>query len=424
MIGKYHLGYTGKNKEELDYKIVAYKDNKNLTIKFTIDGIELKTKGSYLSKGLPLHPSVNKPKVGDRFPCKNGDTVEIVEYNSSIDCKIKWLSDGFEGVRSIGDIRLGINKHPVQGIPKVGEVYKMRKGTVEVLAYNNALDILVRFNDGTLTKTSSELIRRGCVGHPTSYLVEGQKFITKSGWEGTILKYNSCFSVIVQWQDGSTEDHSAALVGARAIKPPCQPSVAGVGYFGQGRFVTGLKKRGKEVAPQIIYDYWQRMIVRCFDPKEVQKRSGKNYMNVEVHRDWFNFQNFAEWAIIQPNWNCGNELDKDLLGTGYEYSPEYCTFLPAEVNIFLADQYKREVHDLPKGVQYLKPATAGAKVGYVARCHTDKGREYLGYFDDPMSAFKVYKDAKEKYAKVLAERYKHRLTTPAYEKLLNFTVEL
>jgi hypothetical protein len=423
VIGKYHLGYTGKNREELEYEIVEYKHNKDLTIKFISDGHELETTGAYLSKGLPLHPTINKPKVGDRFPCKNGDTVEIVEYKSCIECRIKWLSDGYETTRTIGDIRLGINKHPTQGIPQVGDVYKMRKGTIEVLNYKNNSNILVKFEDGTVVKTNSLQIRNRSVGHPTSYLVEGQKFTTTSGWSGTIVKYDSCYSVLVEWQDGSREYHRAGDIVRGGIKPPYQPSVAGVGFFGLGRFDSGLKRNSKEHAPDEILQYWKRMIVRCFDPKEVMKQSSKNYLNVEICRDWFNFQNFAEWAIVQPNWNCSNELDKDLLGNGYEYSPENCTFLPAEVNIFLADQYKREVHELPKGVQYLKPGTAGAKVGYVARCRTDKGREYLGYFDDPLEAFKVYKVAKERYAKILAERYKDRLTEKAYEKLKTFTVE-
>lgn len=423
MAGKYHLGYKGKNKQNLEYEIIEYKHNKDLTIEFVLNYERVKTTGLYLTNGFPLHPTFDKPKVGDRFPCKNGDTVEIIEYNSCLACKIKWLSDGYEATRAIKDIRLGINKHPTLGIPQVGEFYKMRKGTIEVLFYKNNSDITVRFDDGTVVKTNSLQIRNRSVGHPTSYLVEGQKFITRSGWEGTIIKYESCYAVLVEWQDGSKEYHKAGDIVRGGIKPPCQPSVAGVGFFGIGRFTTGLKRASTDHAPDAILQYWKRMLVRCFDPKEVMKQSSQNYLNVEVCRDWFNFQNFAEWAITQPNWDCGNELDKDLLGTSYEYSPENCTFLPMEVNVFLADQYKREVHDLPKGVQYLKPGTAGAKAGYVARCHTDKGREYLGYFDDPLEAFKVYKVAKEGYAKILAERYKDRMTEKAYEKLKTFTVE-
>lgn len=422
MIGKYHLGFKGFNKENIEYEIIQYRHNKDLIIRFLNDGTETKTTGAYLTLGFPLHPTLNKPKKGDRFPCRDGDTVEIIEYISAANCRIKWLSDGAESNREISAIREGVNKHPFSWKPKVGQTFKATKGNVTVLTYNSATDIDVQFEDGTKTKTTTQRLKSGNVGHPTSCLVVGDSFKTNSGWNGTIIKYNSCYSVIVKWQDGSESEHPASNILNGGIKPLFQPSVAGVGFFGDGEFSSKAKK-GKKSAPTVVLDYWRRMLTRCFDPKEVIKQTSLSYLNVEVCNEWFNFQNFAKWALSQPNWDIKNELDKDLLGTGYLYSPENCTFLPMEINVFLSDSYAREVHDLPKGVQYLQPGTENSKVGYVARCHTDQGREYLGYHNTPEAAFAVYKKAKEAYAKILAERYKGCITTPAYEKLLAFTVE-
>lgn len=247
----------------------------------------------------------------------------------------------------------------------------------------------------------------------------GQQLITNSGWKYTIEKYVSPYEVHCRMQDNSIEIVWADNAKSGCFKPCNQPSVVDVGYIGQGRFSNLMKKEG-EKAPEEIYAYWHRMIGRCFNPKEIIKNTGRRYIFVNVHKDWHNFQNFAEWAIQQPNWNLGHELDKDLLGTGYEYSSENCTFLPADVNAFLAENWSKHVHDLPIGVNYLKPGTIGAKVGYVSRCHTDKGREYLGYFDDPMDAYFAYKQAKEQYAKVLAEKFKPVITDAAYEKLKSF----
>ena len=422
MVGKYYLGYKGLNKEEIQYEIVSYKHNKALVIRFLNDNTECKTTGAYLTLGFPLHPVLNKPKAGDQFPCKDGDTVEIVEYVSAADCRIKWLSDGAESVRAMKDIRNGINKHPISWKPKTGQVFKVKNGEVTVIEYISTHNVLVRFEDGATTKTSAAALNKGVVGHPSSCLIVGSEFKTNSGWSGTIVKYNNCHNVLVKWQDGSESEHPAGHILNGGIKPLFQPSVAGVGFFGEGEFSSKAKK-GKKSAPTVVLEYWRRMIIRCFDPKEVIKPVSMNYLNVEVCNEWFNFQNFAKWALNQPNWDMKNELDKDLLGNSFMYSPENCTFLPMEVNVFLADQYARCIHDLPKGVQYLQPGTSNSKVGYVARCHTDKGREYLGYYNTPEAAFAVYKGAKEKYAKVLAERYKDRMTKPAYEKLLAFTVE-
>lgn len=423
---EYSTGYKGTNKQGLAFEVTNYVKAKEIHVTFEIENATVCTTRQYISKGLPMHPTFGKPKIGDVFKDSSGNLLKLVskDVNKVGNWLIEWLEDGATASRRFDDIRNSGVKHPTKGIIKQGDFFTPNNGlTFEVLRYNSSTDIDIKFLDGSLQKTTAADIRKGVVGHPTSGLTTGQEFTTRSGWVGTIIYYNSCYDVGVKWQDGSTSSHPASHIKDRAIKPAFQPSVCGVGYFGSGRFVNNMILVG-EKAPEVVYQYWQRMIVRCFDPKELLKPTGTTYLNVEVCKNWFNFHNFAEWALSQPNWNIGNELDKDLLGTGFEYSPENCTFLPAEVNIFLSDQYAREVHDLPKGVQYLKPGSSGAKVGYVARCHTDKGREYLGYFDCPKEAHRTYKKTKEDYAKVLAERHKSKMTKQAYEKLLAFEVTM
>jgi len=422
----YFTGEKGTNKQGLDFEVSNYVNAKNIYIRFAVDGVEVKTTRAYLIKGLPNHPTHGKPKEGDVYKDSTGETFKLVErdYSGNHNWFIEWEKDGLRASRDYDSIKLNKVRYPVDTSFKAGEIFTPQNGyTFEIIRQNNCLDVDIRFKDGTTTKTDAASIRRGVVGHPTSGLVIGQVFETNSKWRGEVVYYNSCFDVGVRWQDGSISSHPAGHIKTGGIKPLYQPSVAGIGFFGEGQFVNTRMANGK-YAPDVIYYYWQRMIVRCYDPSELAKTRGATYEDVYVCDDWHNFQNFAIWALKQPNWDISNELDKDLLGTGYLYHPDYCTFLPAAINSFLSDQYARCIHDLPKGVQYLQPGTAGAKVGYVARCHTDKGREYLGYYNTPEAAFAVYKVAKEKYAKVLAERYKDHITEQAYEKLIAFTVEL
>lgn len=411
-------GFIGKNKEGLEYEVIDGKRKHYIKIRFKVDGAEVITTNNYLQKGLPLHPKLNKYFIGKKFKDRDGNEFELIEKVYSTGWNIRFLKDNVEIISDIQTIKNGRVRHPDTFI-KVGDKFKVSSGQVTVTKVTSAIDVDVVFDDGNFTKTSSADLRKGIVGHPSSGLHIGQKFKTNSGWEGEVIDYTSCYEVGVKWQDGSIEYHPAGHIKNGGIKPLLQPSVADVGYVGIGRFSSRLKKSGVN-APEEIYGYWQRMIVRCFNPNEIIKNTGRRYIFVNVHKDWHNFQNFAEWAIHQPNWNLGHELDKDLLGTGYEYSSENCTFLPATINSFLSERWSKEVHDLPIGVQYLKPGTSGAKVGYVSRCHTDKGREYLGYFDDPMDAYFAYKKAKEAYARVLADKFKTVITPIAYEKLKTF----
>lgn len=414
-------GYVGKNKEGLYYKVIDGSISKRTKIKFLIDGTELVTTKAYLKAGLPTHPTVNKLVKGKVFNDRDGNEFELLEKVKDATWRIRFLKDGAECIRENKAIKSGRVKHPTDGIPVIGETYKVKRGIVKVIDFVNSNNVKVEFEDGVQTITSSSELRRGYVAHPYSDLFIGQKFKTNSGWNGEVIEYESPYKVLVKWQDGSTEYHPAAHIKNGGIKPLYQPSVAGVGYFGEGRFSSELKKN-KEYAPKEILAYWTRMLNRCFNPKEVMKDTSRNYIFVSVHKDWFCFQNFAEWAIAQPNWNMGFDLDKDLIGDSLEYAPEKCTFLPSDVNSFLSEQWSKTTHDLPVGVQYIKPATSGAKEGYVARCHTENGREYLGYFDDPDTAHQVYKERKEAYAKYLAEKYKEVITKQAYTNLINYNV--
>lgn len=414
------VGQKGVNKQGLSYEIIEAKLAKKIKIRFEIDNTEVVTTRYYLKNGLPIHPTYGKWKSGDVFTDKNNLDFELISRVGNSKWKIRYLKDGAECERETSSIKDKFGTHPIDNKVLVGQVYNTRHGSVTVLKINSSIDVDIQFEDGTLHKVQSSQLRLGnAIGHPTSGLTVGQKLTTNSGWKYTIEKYVSPYEVHCRMQDGSIEIIWADSAKTGSFKPCNQPSVVDIGYIGQGRFSNLMKKEG-EKAPDEVYAYWHRMIGRCFNPNEIIKNTGRRYIFVNVHKDWHNFQNFAEWAIQQPNWNMGHELDKDLFGTGYDYSSENCTFLPADINAFLAENWSKQVHDLPIGVQYIKPATTGAKEGYVSRCHTDKGREYLGYFDDPMDAYFAYKLAKEAYAKVLAEKFKDVITIAAYEKLKTF----
>lgn len=412
-------GYEGVNKQGLQYVVLDGKISKRTRVKFLLDDEEVLTTKAYLRIGLPMHPTFGKLLQGQIYKDRKGNEFELLDKAGPASWKIRFLKDGVECTRSNDSIRKGSVTHPTDNRPSLGQRYTTQAGYVTVIKINSAIDVVVQFDDGSITTTTTNQLNKGSVGHPTSGLTVGQEFCTNSGWKFKVIEYTSCHDVQIQFEDGSIESTDASDIIGGSIKPLNQPSVADVGYFGAGRFSSYAKVKG-EKAPKEIYNYWTRMLHRCYNPEEIVKNNGRWYVYTEIEKSWFCFQNFAEWALTQPNWNIKHELDKDLLGTGFEYSAQSCTFLPAEVNIFLAEVKNKPVHDLPIGVQYIKPRTVGSKVGYVARCHTAKGREYLGYFDDPLEAHAAYKVAKEAYARVLADKFKDTLTTEAYEKLKTY----
>lgn len=427
----YVVGYHFTNKQGLEARVIAYRGRKDIDIQFEDGAIVTGTTGSYIAKGLPCHPTYGKIQVGDKFPCRCGDTVEVVEYVSSVRIRAKWLSDGTEKWTSSETLKLGINKNPSSFYTKGDVVTTNNHGDVTVVEYKSATDIVVRFANGETKSTSANSLDAGNV-RPDNFFLdrEGHQFTTNSGWDGIIEKWNSSHSVIVLWQDGSRSEENWGAINSGSIKPLFQPSVCGVGYIGDGRFLTNSYKvllQGKEYVDPRIYAYWQRMISRCYNEKEQMKPSCRAYIGCTVDPVWHNFQNFAEWAYTKEQaWYVEGgviwELDKDCLVPGNRvYGPDVCTFLPPDINIVLADSPRPK--GLPRGVNYIKPGTAGAKQGYIARCHIFGERKYLGYYEDEMTAFYKYKSYKESHIKDLAEKFKDKLELQAYSALLSCEIK-
>jgi preprotein translocase subunit YajC len=401
--------------------IVEYVTSKKITIEYE-DGVRVVARQGNLNRGAFKHPTKGKIFVGDKFPSVDGDIVEVLEYNSCTNVLVRW-PDG-EVSKTYADIlKEGKLKHPTRGKIFVGDVFKTNNGhTVTVKEYIDAWNVRVVFEDGEETTVQASNLRKGVVGHPKSTLQVGERFVTKSGWPYTVVEYRNAWDVTVEFEDGSRQTASAHAARNGAIKPQNQPSVEGIGYLGIGRFTSGLRESG-EKADECIYGFWIRMFSRCYNPYELNKPRNARYRDIHIAKEWHNFQNFAEWAYQQPYAFADDaELDKDLLSNGVKmYSPETCTIVPQEINLFLLEQDRGEYY---RGVNVIKPKCPNAKVGYVARTCTDKGREYLGYYNTPEEAFYAYKARKEQYAKDLAEKWRDKIDPPAYEALMNYTVEI
>lgn len=420
---KYCVGYSYVNKQGLAVKVVEYRGRKDITVEFELDGEQKVTAGSYIKKLLPLHSTYGKPYIGQHFPCHDGDIVEITEMLGNSVFAVKWLSDGTEGVKDLKSLKEGFNRHPTKNQPQIGQQFKVSGGRfVEVVKFNTATDVLVKFEDGTLAKTTTALLTKGSIRYPIKKNLTGKVFTTNSGWTCQVTDYKDAHNVNVRWQDGSESVERTTALKLGSIKPLNQPSVEGIGFIGVGRFVPRSYKNGTQLSEK-VYGYWIRMFSRCYNPLELNKPRNARYRDVHICEEWHNFQNFAEWALQQVNSeSLDYELEKDLFGgvTKY-YAPENCCFLPAEINRFLMQMEQGE-HGI--GAHYIRPQKPNAKDGWVARCHTGVEREYLGYFNTPQEATTAYIKRKEAYAKELAEKWKDKIDPRAYEALMNYKVEI
>jgi hypothetical protein len=231
-----------------------------------------------------------------------------------------------------------------------------------------------------------------------------------------IIEYNNNLNIIVEFQDKYKAkvhtNYSAFLKGN--VKNPFDKRVVGVGCIGIGKY---NKKDNIK-----IYETWQQMLIRCYDPYNLNKLP--TYRDVEVCEEWHNFQNFAKW-YEENVYECNGEklhLDKDILYKRNKiYSPDTCVLAPQRINLLFMKANKSR-----KNVAIGCNKRKNGK--YQVNCSICKNgkREtiYLGSFDNEMDAFNVYKTFKENYIKEIADEYKDLIPNKLYDAMYKYEVEI
>lgn len=252
------------------------------------------------------------------------------------------------------------------------------------------------------------------------------KFIDRTGEEGCntfgtpmrIIECKNATNITIEFQDEYKTRKRATyqqfLKGT--IKNPYDKEVYGVGYLGDENI-------SHKTHPN-IYNHWQKMLQRCYDPYYINKQL--TYKDCVVCKEWHSFKIFAEW-YEENYYNVFNqrmELDKDILYKGNKiYSPETCIFVPQRINnLFLKRQNNRGKY--PIGVCLSKKTNK-----FSAQCSicTEKGkgkRMWLGEYETIGEAFYSYKVFKENYIKQVADEYKNLIPNKLYEALYKYEVEI
>ena len=175
-----------------------------------------------------------------------------------------------------------------------------------------------------------------------------------------------------------------------------KPSFAGVGFLGEGIFTPTNQPKA--------YTHWCNMLVRCYGSDVA-----KPYAEIEVCKEWHNFQNFTAWAVEQRGFtDPKSQLDKDLKIAGSSiYSKDTCSFIPHRINSLLI---KSDV----TGFWCEKE-----KCWYFSY-RNENGAKIRKKFLNPDQGAEWYMKEKSRVVKILAEKYKNVLDPVVYDSLYSW----
>ncbi|WP_288773802.1 hypothetical protein [uncultured Psychrobacter sp.] len=184
-------------------------------------------------------------------------------------------------------------------------------------------------------------------------------------------------------------------------------TIEGIGFDSGGEhaaYVGGLKTKA--------YAAWCGMLSRCYGAK-----SYKAVDNCEVHEEWHDFQNFAEWFNNNPFSDKGYYLNKSLLvPKSTIYSKETVCLLPPELAKSVLVKGKKQKNLLgthwkeDRGKWYATVGLGSSKA------------KFLGVFNTEIEAHNAFVEAKNSVIRSAADDWAGLISDRAYEALKNYDV--
>ena len=159
----------------------------------------------------------------------------------------------------------------------------------------------------------------------------GEIYKSKKDGKFEILEYKNYKNIRIRFIDTGFETWSQGIhITNGSIKDKLRKTIAGVGFIGEGPHSTGT---GSKHGSSQLYNIWNNMISRCYDPND---KNYNTYKDCSVCEEWHNFQNYATWFECNKPKDYSSDLyhvDKDLLVPGNRiYSPEFCQFISSREN--------------------------------------------------------------------------------------------
>lgn len=308
-------------------------------------------------------------------------------------------------------------------LKRIGEVsYNNCGEKMTIIKYNDCDNVTVQFeNDFCVSNIQYGNFKRGAVRgnievkhKPLLSDRIGEISYSNIGNEKMIIiEYIRADKVVIKFESGYITTKTYKAFTKGEVRNPYYRSLYNIGFIGEGKYKV---HENNKITRR--YKIWWHMMRRCYDIESYEKKH--SYAPCIVCEEWHNFQNFGKW-YDENYYEIPNEvicIDKDILTKGNKiYSPEMCVFVPQPINsLFTKDEIRRG--NCVIGV------TLDLNNRYRAQYNVDGEITYLGAYETEEEAYNVYKVHKEILIKQIADKYKNYIPSKLYEAMYKYEVEI
>lgn len=171
---KERLGTTVFQKNLNQYAtVVEYSGANDIMVK-TEDNQIFKTNWTAFNNGqltrtaYRSNEEVRKEVEGKTYTTSKGDTFQIIKYEVASRVLVRF-SNGYEKWTTMYKIQRGnvLNRNKYDETNLLNKNFKANNGVpFEVIGFNNSVDVTIKFSDGTIKKTETQYVLNGSISHP------------------------------------------------------------------------------------------------------------------------------------------------------------------------------------------------------------------------------------------------------------------
>jgi hypothetical protein len=282
--------------------IIKYNSTRDLDVQFD-DGtiVHLKRYDSFKNGGFKNPNYYKRIRTGETIEANNGQKMTIVAYNNADDIDVQFEDGTVVCNKDYYSFQHGEIKNPNYYKSRIGETQIAPNGQLmTIIDYRGSHDVDIQFEDGTIVKGRGYAnFKNGSIEYPVEKRV-GESYVDKNGQTVTITAYRNVKDIDVEFSDGTIVSH--IYYNLFKTKRVHNPNIHSVIERYKSNRLRETGKNAQGLAMKIIeYNSSDNIAVEFEDGTIVKNKNYSDFLNGKIGYPNYYSKNRTGESIIAKN---------------------------------------------------------------------------------------------------------------------------